>query len=126
MLKVLFIFLGTVSLVLGIIGIVTPGLPTTPFLLLTAGLYLRSSKKLYSKLVANRYFGPYIVNYQKNKGISKTQKIKALALQWTMITISCIWGLDNNLLRVIVVFAGLIGSYILVAVVPTSQDVMKR
>ena len=47
LIKVLLIVLGTLSLCVGIIGIVVPGLPTTPFVLLTAGLYIKSSDKLY-------------------------------------------------------------------------------
>ena len=63
MIKTILIILGTVSLILGVTGIFIPGLPTTPFLLLTAGLYLRSSKKLYKRLISNQYIGCYIDNY---------------------------------------------------------------
>ncbi len=56
-LKSILILLGTLSLCIGVIGIVVPGLPTTPFLLLTAGLYIKSSDKLYTKLISNRLVG---------------------------------------------------------------------
>ena len=61
--KVLLIILGTIFLGLGILGIFIPGLPTTPFLLLTAALYLRSSQRLYQKLISNKILGKYIQNY---------------------------------------------------------------
>ncbi|MBW6479367.1 MAG: YbaN family protein, partial [Bacteroidales bacterium] len=60
--KILFAFLGTLSLILGVIGIFVPGLPTTPFLLLTAGLYMKSSERLYKLLISNKYLGPYILD----------------------------------------------------------------
>ena len=49
--KVILIALGTLSLCIGIIGIIVPGLPTTPFILLTAGLYINSSDRSYQKLI---------------------------------------------------------------------------
>lgn len=119
MLKLLFLVLGTLSLMLGIIGIVTPGLPTTPFLLLTAGLYMRSSRKFYNLLISNKYLGPYITNYQKNRGLTIKSKTNAIILQWIMISISCIWGIENNVIRMIVIAAGLTGTYILLFVIPT-------
>lgn len=118
-LKLLLLFLGTISLMLGVIGIVTPGLPTTPFLLLTAGLYMRSSQSFYNWLIGNKYLGHYIINYQKNKGLTKKSKAKAIIIQWIMITVSCIWGIESNNIRLIVIIAGLIGTYILLFVVPT-------
>ena len=60
--KALYILLGTVSLILGIIGIFLPLLPTTPFLLLTAALYMRSSPRLYDWLLRQKYLGAKIVS----------------------------------------------------------------
>ena len=78
--KIILIVLGTLSLGIGIIGIVVPGLPTTPFLLLTAGLYVKSSDRLYQKLISNRYVGSYILEYQANKGMTKRAKLYAIGL----------------------------------------------
>ncbi len=119
LLKTLYILLGTISLILGLVGIVVPGLPTTPFLLLTAGLYLKGSHRFYNWLIANKYFGPYITNYQKNKGLSKKAKTRAIIIQWIMITISCVWGIEKDVIRSVVIFAGLIGTCFLIFVIPT-------
>ena len=67
MIKFLLIFLGTISLILGITGIFVPGMPTTPFLLLTAGCYVKSSDKLYNYLIKNKLIGTYISDFQIKK-----------------------------------------------------------
>lgn len=118
-LKILYITLGTISLFLGLIGIVVPGLPTTPFLLLTAWLYLKGSKKLHTKLLANKYLGKYIENFEKNKGVKLKTKIWAIAMMWTMITTSCTFFIDTNPLRFIVISLGMIGTLVLVIFVKT-------
>lgn len=117
----LYLILGTISLALGLIGIVVPGLPTTPFLLLTAGLWLRGSTRFYNWLIRNKYLGPYITNWNKNKGLTKSAKIKAIIFQWIMITISIIWGIEKDYVRGIVILAGLIGTYVLIFILPTMK-----
>jgi len=117
--KPILIVLGTLSLSLGIFGIIVPGLPTTPFLLLTAGLYLRSSKTLYNWVISNRLVGPYIVNYNKNKGITRKVKIKAISLMVAMISLSTIFFIDTLTLKLIVISLGIIGAIVLIFVVPT-------
>lgn len=63
--KTLFIILGSLSLALGIIGMFLPLLPTTPFLLLTAALYIKSSPRLYDWLISHRILGEYIRNFRR-------------------------------------------------------------
>ena len=78
--KPVLVFLGTLSLIAGIAGIFVPGLPVTPFLLLTAGLYVRSSQKLYDRLISNRFVGSYISDYRKNNGMTLKSKLLAVAM----------------------------------------------
>ena len=66
---------GTFFVGLGIIGIFLPLLPTTPFLLLAAACYARSSKRFYNWLLNNKWFGNYIKNYRERKGIPLQIKI---------------------------------------------------
>ena len=66
----LMIILGTVCVFMGFIGIFIPVLPTTPFLLLAAYLYGRSSERFLNWLVTNRLFGRYIDNYRSGRGIT--------------------------------------------------------
>ena len=80
--KYFLAFLGTVSLALGVIGIFLPLLPTTPFLLLAAALYFRSSQVLYNWLLAHPHLGPYIRNFRENRAIPLRVKIISVSLVW--------------------------------------------
>ena len=88
--RYLLILCGTISLALGIIGIVIPLLPTTPFLLLAAVCYARSSEKFYTWLLTNRWFGNYLKNYYEGKGIPIQAKILIITTLWITIIISII------------------------------------
>ena len=70
------------SLALGILGIFLPLLPTTPFLLLTAALYFKSSPRLYNWLLNQKHLGPYIRNFRENKAIPLRAKIISISLMW--------------------------------------------
>lgn len=121
MLKFLFIFLGTLSLILGVIGIVVPGLPTTPFLLLSAALYFKSSSKLYNWLIKHPVYGKFIRNYRETKSIPRSTKIYALSIMWVMISMSCIFFIKNYWVILIVFFVGIIGSVVMLRI-PTRKS----
>ena len=92
----LLFILGTISLVLGVIGIFLPLLPTTPFLLLTAYCYFRASPKAYEWLIRQKHLGPYILNYREKKIIPFRVKVYALTLMWTSVLCCMIFILENN------------------------------
>lgn len=83
--KTLLSFLGIVSLALGIAGIFLPLLPTTPFLLLSAWLFMRSSPRLYSWLTNHPRLGPYIRNFRENRAIPLRVKVVAVTTVWLTI-----------------------------------------
>lgn len=83
--KIILLFLGILSLALGVIGIFLPVLPTTPFLLLSATLFLRSSEKLYDWLLAHPYLGKYIRNFKEYKAIPLHVKIVSVSLVWATL-----------------------------------------
>ncbi len=99
--RILYITLGSLSLALGILGIFLPLLPTTPFLLLAAALYFRSSPQLYEWLLNQKHLGPYIRNFREYRAIPLRAKIISVALLWlTMIISICIvefWWLKIGL-----------------------------
>ncbi|MBN1142909.1 MAG: YbaN family protein [Bacteroidales bacterium] len=122
LLKPILILIGTLSLCLGLIGIVVPGLPTTPFLLLTAGLYLRSSDRLYQKLISSKYVGPYVTRYHASKGLTKRDKISAIVTMWCMIALSCLLFIASFKVRVIVILVGITGTLVMGWLIPTVPD----
>ena len=83
--KFLLAFLGSVSLMLGIMGIFLPVLPTTPFLLLSAALYVRSSQRLYNWLMSHKHLGAYIRNFREHKALPLRVKIVSVTMVWATL-----------------------------------------
>ncbi|HZX17907.1 MAG TPA: YbaN family protein [Pseudomonas sp.] len=81
--------IGWLSVALGVIGIFLPVLPTTPFLLLAAACFMRSSKRFYLWLVNHRRLGPWIVDYLEGQGIPLKGKVYAIGVMWLSIGLSC-------------------------------------
>lgn len=79
------IILGGVSLGLGILGIFLPLLPTTPFLLLSAAIWMRSSPRLHAWLLGHKRLGPYIRNFQEHRAIPIAAKVVAVSMLWASI-----------------------------------------
>jgi uncharacterized protein len=83
--RILLVAGGTLCVALGVLGIFMPVLPTTPFLLLAAFFYARSSDRFYHWLMTNRWFGDYIRNYREGRGIPLKQKVLTILLLWLTI-----------------------------------------
>lgn len=120
--RVFYMLGGSISLVLGVIGIFVPGLPTTPFVLLSAALYAKSSEKLYNLLLENKYLGPRIKDYQRQKGVTLKGKYRIIALMLTMVLVSSLLILKVFMLRIIIISAGVIGAIVVRFFVPTAQE----
>ena len=97
----LLIVSGTISTAIGILGIFVPILPTTPFLLLAAACYIRSSERFYRWLINNRFFGTYIRNYIEHRGMPLRIKIFTIILLWITIGISVCIGIHNLVVRIV-------------------------
>ncbi|ERJ12875.1 YbaN family protein [Haloplasma contractile] len=108
--RILLIFSGSLSVGLGVIGIFLPLLPTTPFLLLGASCYLKSSSKLYKWLISNKYLGIYIKNYYEKKGIPLKAKIYALTLLWISISYSVFFIIEIQIVRIVLLIIALLVS----------------
>ncbi|MDR0971926.1 MAG: YbaN family protein [Bacteroidales bacterium] len=86
--RIVLLSFGIISLLLGVLGIFLPLLPTTPFLLLSSFLFIRSSNKLYLWLINNPLLGKYIIDFQQEKTIPLKVKLSTIIILWTTISIS--------------------------------------
>lgn len=93
------LLVGFVAVVLAIVGIFLPVLPTVPFLLLALGCFARSSERFYTWLRDHAHFGPLIRPYLQGRGIPRAARLKAIALLWTSITISVLFLLETPWVR---------------------------
>lgn len=101
--KIVLVIAGSLFVGLGILGIFIPLLPTTPFLLLAAACYARSSERAYTWLLSNKWFGHSVRNYREKKGIPAGVKVLSIFFLWITIGLSVVLVLDILLLRVILV-----------------------
>lgn len=91
--------LGLIALGLGILGAFLPVLPTTPFLLLAAALFLRGNRKLYDWLLNHPKLGPYITNFLKHKSIPLRIKIISITMLWATLLFCSIAVAEHWALR---------------------------
>ena len=94
--RTVFIF-GWFSLVMGVIGIFLPLLPTTPFILLAAACFARSSPRFYAWITSHHRYGPMIANYLAGRGLPVKAKVMAISLLWisisfTLFIVSLLWA----------------------------------
>jgi uncharacterized protein len=101
--KAIYIILGIFFVILGFIGIFLPVLPTTPFLLLAAFFFARSSERFLYWLLNNRWFGPYIRNYREGKGMTARNKAFTLTMLWLSIGLTIIYGVSALWLRLLLI-----------------------
>ena len=102
----LLIATGAFSLVLGIVGIFLPVVPTVPFVLLASFCFARSSKRFHSLLITNPHFGLIIRNYELGRGIPRRIKFRAIILLWFGLGISS-WIVGLPLLRLMLAAIGI-------------------
>ena len=124
--RILLIILGSIFVAIGAIGILVPGLPTTPFMILAAACYIRSSNKLYNWLIKNKLFGKHIKNIREGKGIPIRVKIFAQVMMTTFIFLAIIpfspISVPNLFIKIIIFLAGLTSFWYVAYRVPTLKE----
>lgn len=86
--RILWNFLGTIFLVLGIIGAALPIMPTAPFIIVSAACYAKGSEKMHQWLMNNRYFGKYLRDYAEKRGMAPRSKALSILCVWAGILFS--------------------------------------
>lgn len=97
--RVLLVIAGSLCLVLAVVGVFTPVLPTTPFVLLAAACYARASTRFHDRLLANRTFGPLIREWQRYRSIPRRTKILAIAMMATTLSVSIVFFVEPAWLK---------------------------
>ncbi len=113
---------GFISLILGIIGIAIPILPTTPFLLLASAAFAKSSERFNRWLLNNRILGAYIRNYREGKGLPLKVKVFTISLLWITILISMFFLMDFLWLQILLLFIALAVSIHIILIKPKNIE----
>ncbi len=117
----LYIALGLLAVALGALGVVVPGLPTTPFLLIASWLFYRSSPRLQQWLLAS-WLGTYIRSYHRHGGMTAAQKAGATGIMTAMVLLSTfVFIPEGSAARIIVPIAGAGGVLVVLFAVPNAS-----
>ena len=112
-LRVFLATIGLISLGLGIIGAFLPLLPTTPFLLLSAACFVRSSRRLYAWLINHPQLGPFVRNYRDHRSMTVRIKVVTLVLLWVTIGYSALAVAEALWLRLLLLaIAGAVTAHV--------------
>lgn len=93
--KMLYGCAGSVALLLGIAGIVLPGLPTTPFMLLAAACFAKASPRVHQWMLRHKLIGPMLRNWEKHRSLTRRTKCVAIGSMACMIAVS-IWSFSGQ------------------------------
>lgn len=119
--RIFFVVAGCIAVILGTIGVVVPGLPTTPFVLLASWCFYKSSPRLQAWLLQS-FLGKYIRDYKEKGGLTMRKRLYIIALMATMVSISILFFIPNRTIDIIVGIAGLIGCIVVGFVVPKAKE----
>jgi len=110
--QALLVAAGLVALGLGLIGVVLPGLPTTPFVLLAAACFARASPRLHCWLTQHRFLGPMVRDWEAHRSLPLRVKWIAISMMGAMVLLSA-WQLGGRpWLQGTVLALGLVGAWV--------------
>jgi hypothetical protein len=123
--KVLWLIAGFLLVGIGMVGVVVPGLPTTPFMILAAACFARSSRRFYRWIMTNRLFGSQVRRFREGKGISLRGKVFSISAMILFISLAVIFAIPGHLLwvKALILVLGVIGvAYIVTRPTDTSNN----
>ena len=100
--KVVLIVIGTISMLIGIIGVFLPVLPTTPLLLLTSYCYIKSSDRLSEKFMKTKIYDKYVRNFHEKGGMTLKGKLM-LTIPVSLMLLIMFVKIDNSIMRMVIV-----------------------
>ena len=120
--RIVYIISGLLSVGLGALGVVVPGLPTTPFILLASWMFYRSSPRLQEWLLQS-WLGTYIRSYHRHGGMTAPQKARAIGIMVAMVLLSTFVFIPaGSVARIIVPIAGAVGVLTVIFAVPNGKE----
>jgi len=93
--KILLVTGGFIAFIVGIIGLLIPVFPTSPFIILAAALFFRGSDRWYEWILNHRWFGRYVRDYRERNGMARVPKYLFLTTVWTAVGVSTVVVLDG-------------------------------
>ncbi len=112
----ILIVVGTLSLALAGLGVLLPGLPTTPFVLLAAACYIRSSERLYRWLLSNRLFRSIIQTWQRERGLTLNTKLITFALVWLLLGSAALFLVESLVMRGLLIGLAVVKTIVLIRI----------
>lgn len=114
--RLLLILLGTGALLTGLIGIFVPGLPTTPFLLIAAGCYARSSERLYRWLTSRSWYQESVGVFLQKRALPLKVKIWALVLAWGLLGYLALFVVESFTLKLLILALALAKTFAMILI----------
>ena len=106
--RLMLVTLGSLCVILGVIGLAVPIMPTSPFLLVAAACYARSSDRLYNKLLANPLFGPMIREWREKGTVTRQVKWLSIGTIVISFTVSIVFFINHLVGRILMAFVGFV------------------
>lgn len=97
--RAMYVAAGFAFVAIGVLGIVLPVLPATPFMLLAAACFARGSERFYRWLLNNKTFGPTIREWRQHRSIPYRTKVFAIALMSLTLTASIVFFVKDGYLQ---------------------------
>ena len=120
--RIALILIGLVSLALGAIGVFLPLLPTTPFVLVSAIAFAKSSDRLHQWLVDHDVFGPLIANWREHGAISRRTKVISVLSMIAILVISALLAVPSHVIVIQAVVLSCSAVFILTRPLPPQRS----
>ena len=120
--RIALILIGLVSLALGAIGVFLPLLPTTPFVLVSAIAFAKSSDRLHQWLVDHDVFGPLIANWREHGAISRRTKVISVLSMIAILVISALLAVPSHVIVIQAVILSCSAVFILTRPLPPQRS----
>jgi len=123
--RILWFTAGFIVMTIGLIGIIVPGLPTTPLMILAAACFAKSSQRFYDWIINNKLFGQHVKNYREGNGIPKKIKPIILVTMWTFVLFAVLIAIPDSappVSKIATLVLAVIGTIFILRIPNLSQD----